>query len=35
MKKNEFKYDINDCRVFYNNDLREVSIFDRKEKEND
>ena len=29
------KYDINDCRVFYNNDLREVSIFDRKEKEND
>ena len=29
------KYDINDCRVFYNNDLREVSIFERKEKEND
>lgn len=29
------KYDINDCRVFYNNNLREVSIFDRKEKEND
>ena len=29
------KYDINDCRVFYNNDLRDVSIFDRKEKEND
>ena len=29
------KYDINDCRVFYNNDLREVKVFDRKEKEND
>ena len=29
------KYDINDIRVFYNNDLREVKIFDRKEKEND
>ena len=29
------KYDINDCRVFYNNDLREVGVFDRKEKEND
>lgn len=29
------KYDINDCRVFYNNDLREVNVFDRKEKEND
>ncbi len=29
------KYDINDCRVFYNNDLREVRVFDRKEKEND
>ena len=29
------KYDINDCRVFYNNDLREARVFDRKEKEND
>lgn len=29
------KYDINDIRVFYNNDLREIKIFDRKEKEND
>lgn len=29
------KYDINDCRVFYNNDLREVRVFDRKEKDND
>ena len=29
------KYDINDIRVFYNNDLREVKTFDRKEKEND
>ena len=29
------KYDINDCRVFYNNDLREIKVFDRKEKEND
>lgn len=29
------KYDINDIRVFYNNDLREIKAFDRKEKEND
>ena len=29
------KYDINDIRVFYYNDLREVKSFDRKEKEND
>lgn len=29
------KYDINDIRVFYNNDLREIKTFDRKEKEND
>ncbi len=27
------KYDINDLRVFYNTDLREVKTFDRKEKE--
>lgn len=27
------KYDINDLRVFYNTDLREVKIFDRKESE--
>jgi len=25
------KYDINDCRVFYNTDLRESRVFDRKE----
>ena len=25
------KYDIEDCRVLYNTDLRETSIFDRKE----
>ena len=29
------KYDINDIRVFYNNDLREVKTLDRMEKEND
>ena len=27
------KYDINDCRVFYNNDLRASKHFDRKESE--
>ena len=27
------KYDINDLRVFYNTDLREVKIFDRKDEE--
>lgn len=27
------KYDINDCRVFYNTDLREMRTFDRKESE--
>ncbi len=27
------KYDINDCRVFYNTDLRESKTFDRKETE--
>lgn len=27
------KYDINDCRVFYNTDLREAKLFDRKEQE--
>ena len=27
------KYDINDCRVFYNTDLRESRVFDRKEAE--
>ncbi len=27
------KYDIDDCRVFYNTDLREVKIFDRWESE--
>ena len=27
------KYDINDCRVFYNTDLRESKIFDRWESE--
>ena len=27
------KYDINDCRVFYNNDLRASKNFDRKESE--
>lgn len=27
------KYDINDCRVFYNTDLRESKTFDRKEQE--
>lgn len=27
------KYDINDCRVFYNTDLRESKTFDRKEAE--
>lgn len=27
------KYDINDCRVFYNSDLREIRTFDRKEAE--
>lgn len=27
------KYDIEDCRVFYNTDLRESEIFDRKEAE--
>ena len=27
------KYDINDCRVFYNTDLRESKVFDRKEAE--
>lgn len=25
------KYDINDCRVFYNTDLRESEVFDRRE----
>jgi len=29
------KYDINDCRVLYNNDLRELETFNRKEKDND
>ena len=28
------KYDINDLRVFYNTDLREIKIFDRKELNN-
>lgn len=28
------KYDIDDCRVFYNTDLRESRVFDRKEAEN-
>jgi len=27
------KYDIDDCRVFYNTDLRESKIFDRREKD--
>ena len=27
------KYNINDCRVFYNTDLRESIVFDRKESE--
>ena len=27
------KYDINDCRVFYNNDLRGIKTFDRKDSE--
>lgn len=27
------KYNIDDCRVFYNTDLRETSTFDRREKE--
>jgi len=27
------KYDIDDCRVFYNTDLRESKVFDRKETE--
>ena len=27
------KYNINDCRVFYNTDLRETKTFDRKESE--
>lgn len=27
------KYDINDCRIFYNTDLREAKLFDRKEQE--
>ena len=27
------RYDINDCRVFYNTDLRESRVFDRKEAE--
>ena len=27
------KYGINDCRVFYNTDLREEKVFDRKEKD--
>lgn len=27
------KYDIDDCRVFYNTDLRETKVFDRKEAE--
>ena len=27
------KYNINDCRVFYNTDLRESRVFDRKESE--
>jgi len=27
------KYDISDCRVFYNTDLRESKVFDRKEAE--
>ena len=25
------KYGINDCRVFYNTDLKELKTFDRKE----
>lgn len=29
------KYNINDCRIFYQADLREVSTFDRKEKYDD
>ena len=29
------KYDIDDLRVFYNTDLREVKNFDRGELEND
>ncbi|MBR1414134.1 MAG: phenylalanine--tRNA ligase subunit alpha [Bacilli bacterium] len=29
------KYDIKDCRTFYNNDLRENKIFDREEPTND
>lgn len=29
------KYGIDDCRVFYNTDLRESVTFDRKEKDND
>lgn len=29
------KYGINDCRVFYMTDLREIKSFDRKEKDND
>ncbi len=29
------KYGINDCRVFYMTDLRELKSFDRKEKDND
>ena len=29
------KYGIDDCRVFYNNDLRESKEFDRREKEDD
>ena len=27
------KYDINDCRVFYNNDLRANKVFDRKDED--
>ena len=27
------KYGINDCRVFYNTDLRENGVFDRREAE--
>ena len=27
------KYDINDIRVFYNTDLREVKTFDREDEE--
>jgi len=27
------KYDIHDCRVFYNTDLRETDVFDRREDE--